>query len=301
LFISNDGTCSLKFSFLKDYNDPYEFFLTIDYNQSPEILAYYGEIVSMVAQEQPVTCFSKSPLITPMWAHYADNSRGFVAEIDEDRLIDWLKGVAEDSYSFGDIDYQDEPHEELNELLGHAYVTCKPRHVAWLRDAVASAAFFTKQQCWSYEQERRLLVGRSAIPGGPVGLMLMHIPAECITSVVVGSAASKETRDTLREMARASGWRYLEQRIGRSSASSYCIDEKKATYIFNGHELIEKQNRCGACLEPLDEGQICSWCKMTESHQEDAARRNAFRVLHHAGILGEYLRGFRAIGEEFEK
>ncbi|WPO00633.1 hypothetical protein [Pseudomonas sp. MUP55] len=84
-FLLPDGNCSLKFSYLKDYNDPFEFFLTIDYNQGPEILAYYNEMISMVTQ-QPVTCFSKSPLITPMWAHYASNSQGFLAEINEPAL-----------------------------------------------------------------------------------------------------------------------------------------------------------------------------------------------------------------------
>ena len=80
-----EGFCSLKCSYPKDYNDPYELFLTISFNQTPEVLAFYKSIVSEI-QQYPTTCFSKSPIVTPMWAHYANNGTGFVIEIDEDPL-----------------------------------------------------------------------------------------------------------------------------------------------------------------------------------------------------------------------
>ena len=84
VFESND-TCTIKCSFPKDFNDPYELFLTIDYNQPPDVLAFYKEVIGNIRQ-LPVTCFSKSPEVLPMWAHYSDNQQGFVVEFDEDLL-----------------------------------------------------------------------------------------------------------------------------------------------------------------------------------------------------------------------
>jgi hypothetical protein len=78
--------CGFKFSFPKDYNDPYELFLTINFEDDPEVIAFYNEIVREIHQ-LPTTCFSNSPIVTPMWAHYAHNSKGFVIEIDEDKLL----------------------------------------------------------------------------------------------------------------------------------------------------------------------------------------------------------------------
>ena len=43
-----DGFFSLKFSKLENFNDPYEFFLTIDYNISSEKLATYKDRKSVV-------------------------------------------------------------------------------------------------------------------------------------------------------------------------------------------------------------------------------------------------------------
>ncbi len=34
---SKDGFCGFKFSYPKDYNDPYELFLTIDFENNPDI------------------------------------------------------------------------------------------------------------------------------------------------------------------------------------------------------------------------------------------------------------------------
>lgn len=297
LLLAN-GNCSLKFSYLKDYNDPFEFFLTIDYNQGPEILAYYNEMISMVTQ-QPVTCFSKSPLITPMWAHYASNSQGFVAEINEAALDEWLKSKSSDP-SFGDIDYRDTPHEGMQGMLERAYVLSKPRHIGWLQQAIGSTAYFTKQTCWNYEQERRLVVDEENIETINENLILLHFPANLITSLVVGAKASKDLKNKIKEISETIGCSYYEKLIGKSSTTPFFLDSESKTYIFNNKEIVLHNERCDSCKEPKTniDSKLCSWCSINESHEQNAAYRNSFRMLERAGILEQYIANFQAIGKK---
>lgn len=293
-----NGSCSLKLSYLKDYNDPFEFFLTIDYNQGPEIPAYYNEMISMVTQ-QPVTCFSKSPLITPMWAHYASNSQGFVAEINEAALDEWLKSKKSDP-SFGDIDYRDTPHEGMQGMLERAYVLSKPRHIGWLQQSIGSTAYFTKQTCWSYEQERRLVIDEKNIKKINENLILLYFPANIITSLVVGAKATQELKDKIKKISNTIGCNYYEKRIGRSSTTPFFLDSENRTYIFNNEEIVLHSERCDSCKEPKTnaDSKLCSWCSIDESHEKNAAFRNSFRMLQHAGILEQYIETFQSIGRK---
>ncbi|MCF5684916.1 DUF2971 domain-containing protein [Pseudomonas sp. PA-1-3F] len=297
-FLLADGTCSLKLSYLKDYNDPFEFFLTIDYNQGPEILAYYNEMISMVTQ-QPVTCFAKSPLITPMWAHYASNSQGFVAQINEAALDEWLESKNSDP-SFGDIDYRDSPHEGMQGMLDRAYVVSKPRHIGWLQQAIGSSAYFSKQTCWSYEQERRLIVNEKNIDKINETLSLLYFPANFVTSLIVGAKASQSLKDKIKEISQVVGCNYYEKRIGKSTTTPYFLDSENKTYIFNGKEIVPHNERCESCKEPKINSNLkqCSWCSITEAHEKNAAHRNSFRMLEHAGILDQYLTAFLEIGKK---
>ncbi|MCX5508223.1 DUF2971 domain-containing protein [Pseudomonas sp. BJa3] len=299
-FLLADHKCTLKLSYLKDYNDPFEFFLTIDYNQEPEILAYYKEIIAMVTH-QPVTCFSKSPLITPLWAHYASNSQGFVAEIDEAALNEWLESQESES-SFGDIDYQDTPHDGMQDMLLRAYVVSKPRHVGWLWQAIGSAAYFTKQTCWGYEQERRLIADEKTAVKINEHLTLLHFPASCVTSIIVGAKASTETKAKLKEVATSIGCKYFEKHIGRSSTTPFLLDSENNTHIFNGNEITSTQDRCMHCKEPThSESEACAWCMIDDNDVKNAANRNTFRMLNNAGILENYLDNFIQIGKNFRK
>ncbi len=71
------GVIGFKCSYPKDYNDPYELFLSIDTSIDTQLLAFYKESVGEIPQF-PTTCFSKSPVVIPMWAHYGHSSKGFV-------------------------------------------------------------------------------------------------------------------------------------------------------------------------------------------------------------------------------
>lgn len=296
-FLLQNGSCSLKLSYLKDYNDPFEFFLTIDYNQGPEALAYYNEMISMVTQ-QPVTCFSKSPLITPMWAHYASNSQGFVAEINEAALDEWLTSNNSDP-SFGDIDYRNTPHEGMQGLLDRAFVISKPRYIGWLQQAIGSTAYFTKQTCWSYEQERRLIVDEENIEKINEALLLIYFPAKFVTSLIVGAKAPQTLKNKIKDISELIGCKYYEKRIGKSSTTPFFLDSQNNTYVFNNKEIVLHSERCDSCKEPKtnSDSKLCSWCSINEFHEKDAAHRNSFRMLHHAGILEQYIEKFIEIGK----
>ena len=290
--------CSLKFSYLKDYNDPFEFFLTIDYNQGPDTLAFYNEMISMVVEE-PVTCFAKSPLITPMWAHYASNSQGFVAEINETALDEWLKSQDSDP-SFGDINYRDTPHEGMQGLLDRAFVISKPRYIAFLQQAIGAAAYFTKQTCWGYEQERRLIINNKNVTKINENLTLLFFPKEFINSLVVGAKASEELKSKIKKISDVIGCNYYEKHIGRSSTTPFFLDRKKQTHTFNNGKIAPHVERCDSCKEPktIANSKLCSWCLIDESHQNNAAHRNSFRMLESAGILKTYIENFQAIGKK---
>lgn len=295
-FLVENNKCSLKLSYLKDYNDPFEFFLTIDYNQPPEILAFYNEIISMVTQH-PVTCFSKSPVSTPMWAHYAANSQGFVAEFDEEKLSEWLDSHEAGS-DFGDIDYQDTPHQHMQETLLKAHYIGKYRHVTWLWQAVTTAAYYTKQNCWNYEQERRLVTSETLTTKINANLSLLLVPSEFVKSLIVGAKASDETKSKIRQLCIDLNCNYYEKRIGRSSTTPFFVNANNMTFTFKDGEIAEHLDSCTSCLEPKlgRDSEKCSWCNITPYDEEEAAHKNAFRLLDRAGILEGYLERFMQVG-----
>lgn len=284
----DDGFCGIKFSYLEDYNDPYEYFLTIDYNQSPEILAFYNEMINMVIKT-PATCFAKSPNITPMWAHYSNNSEGFVIEIDEEKLDHYFKKL-DFGYTFGDIDYRDAPQEGMQGSLLRAYQICKPRHIHWLQTAISSAAYFTKKLCWSYEQERRMLISEEHLQKVSDNLMILKIPVSAVTGIICGAKAKPELKEKVASLSKKLGCKQFKMVIGRSQSEPYFLDKKKAPYIFNGSKMIEKRSFCKVCREPTPAKiQKCSWCSITKNHEVNAAHRNSFRMLNEAGILEDYI------------
>lgn len=286
----------IKFSHLSDYNDPYEFFLTVDYNQDPHTLAMYREAISMVAKA-PATCFAKSPTITPMWAHYTGNSNGFALEIDEDALTEYLKNRTNEQgggFGFGDIDYQDQPSEQIQSLLMMAARRSKPRDMYFLRTVLSSAAYYTKTTAWSYEQERRLIADELTLETIH-GNLILPVPAKCISKILLGQRASPELKNKVLELSNMIGCDVLELIIGRSSITPYFKDIDNTTHIFDGAKIVKSPSNCQKCREPTKNRELCSWCMINQSDEIDAASRNAFRMFHRSGILDNYIAGMDAI------
>ncbi|OKO85376.1 DUF2971 domain-containing protein [Bradyrhizobium sp. AS23.2] len=288
VFTSSEAI-ALKCSFPKDFNDPYELFLTIDFNEKPDALAFYADVVGELPQDA-TTCFSMSPIVVPMWAHYAQNHQGFVIEFSEERLAD-----AFPECRFDDVIYSDVPAHDLTELLYRAYVIAKPRYTYFLQSEVYNAAYFTKTTCWSYEQERRMIAPQenTRLAGQ---LILLDVPRNCITSIVCGSRASPQTKNDLAQIAESLGCSYFEQRIGRSSAIPYFVDMERDPFIFNGIEIVASSQHCETCNEPTSQTGECSWCQIDDELKRQVASRNPYRILDHLGLLDEYITKMDAVG-----
>ena len=286
-----ENFCGLKFSYPKDYNDPYELFLTINYNNDPEILAFYKEVVSEIHQ-YPTTCFSKSPNVIPMWAHYAHDSKGFVLEVDESKLTDFYKDA-----SLNDITYQNEPRSDLEGTLQMAYGRRKPRDLMFLRQGVDYAAYFTKNSCWEYELERRLVINDHDIENIH-GNMISFIPTDCISSIISGSRAKPNTIKQGIELSKKINTRFFKTNIGRTTSSPYLTDIDANTFIFDGNNIIKSPYSCNLCKEPLanEAKELCSWCSITEDHRFDASI-NPLRMFSDAGTLDSYVAAFQKIGK----
>ncbi len=292
---SSEDHVSLKCSYPKDFNDPYELFLTMEFDQEPEALAFYAEVVGKLPQI-PTTCFSRSPIVLPMWAHYAHNLQGFVIEFDEAILAPSFPGSG-----FGDVDYRDAPDEELSELLARAQHIGKYRYIWMLHKSVFSAAYYTKATCWNYEQERRMVV-RENETRRLDDLILVDIPTRCVTALVCGPRASKETVDAVSDAAERLGCNYYDLRVGKSSVVPFLVGSDGDTLVFDGTAIVESVQSCGSCGEPVPtESEACSWCQVTDSHRAEAAANNPYRMLDHAGLLDDYLAGMTEIDQKYRQ
>lgn len=293
--LSKDELCSFKCSYPKDFNDPYELFLTIDFQQEPEILATYRDTIGDLPQ-LPTTCFSKSPSVIPMWAHYAHNHRGVVVEIDETILSEKLPDV-----NFGDVDYRDTPSDGLLDMLARACHIGKPRYHFLLQRGVFSSAYFTKYSCWSYEQERRL-VANDELVYTVNGIMLLDLPVECISSLIVGCGATDETKETVNELANEIDANYFEMKIGKETSKPYYLGSDDETYHFSSGSITQCKNSCQDCGEPLEnENDLCSWCSITDDYEYEAASSNPLRALQNTGGLDDYYKAMLAVGRKDEK
>ncbi|WP_086481984.1 DUF2971 domain-containing protein [Oceanospirillum sanctuarii] len=292
LSFNREGYVGFKCSLPEDYNDPYELFLSIDRNLSPQLLAFYQESIGEMPQ-CPTTCFSQSPVVVPMWAHYAHTSRGFVIEIDEEQLEKSF-----DDISIANVTYTDTPNKEITPSLQRAFATCKPRHTFFLHKMIMASAYFSKQTCWSYEQERRVIVPNEFVEDVK-GNMIFFVPLECVTSIISGAKAAPDYIDQAKELAAKIGCRFFQSFIGKSFPSKYMRDEAGSVFIFDGEDISVSKKICRKCKEPMAESiedeACCSWCSINESHRQYAARKNPYRMLHEAGILENHVQGMEDI------
>jgi hypothetical protein len=237
---------TLRCSLPKEFNDPYELFLTIDFNERPDALAFYADAIGELPQF-PTTCFSRSPIVLPMWAHYAQNLQGFAVEFSEDRL-----DKAFPKSLFDDVSYSDAPSAALTDMLYRAYVIGKYRYTYFLQRMVFKAAYFTKASCWSYEQERRMVVQQSGTRQADA-LTLLDAPIDSINSIICGPRASEQSKQALIKTADEIGCQYFELRIGRSSAVPYFVNADGEPFSFDQAEIVSNNQHCEVCSEPVAE------------------------------------------------
>ena len=157
-------------------------------------------------------CLSESADNILMWAHYANNYKGFVIEFDNEHEYFNLKDRTIDHFgSIRKVNYSDE----------------RP-NVATFTDLTPDNIFFIKSIDWAYEKEWRILrhlhteesnnVGRD-VDGQPI--YLFSIPCEAVTGVIFGSRISIQDKNKILE--------FLENDSRYSHVKPYQthLDEKK--------------------------------------------------------------------------
>jgi hypothetical protein len=292
---TKDNQVTLKFSKPKDFNDPYELFLATDFGGDPEMLACYAEAIGDLPQ-YPTTCFSRSPIVIPMWAHYAYNHNGFVIEFSEEAILEEFPETR-----FDDVAYQDGPVHDFSSLVARILHIGKPRYTYFLQTQVVNAAYFTKSTCWAYEKERRMVVRDEDIRVSG-DLLLMNIPGTCVSSIICGARATHETKTRLKEFAQRFSAHFYELRIGRTSAIPYLVDWRGKAHSFIDSEIAPSKNSCASCSEPIEEDEEeCAWCQITDETKRAVAMRNPYRIIDQYGGLEKYIAGMDAIGRAARK
>jgi hypothetical protein len=283
LVFARPGLCGIKCSLPKDFNDPFELFLGVDLTVTPELLAAYRELLAELPQ-RPTSCFSKSPIVSPMWAHYGDNHSGLVVEFD----VDALTAAFPDIVTM-DVTYRTEPSENIAGQLQRAAGTKKPRHAYFLQQTVLASAYFSKDVAWSYEQEWRLL-DQEEYCETIAGNKILQVPIACCTAIIAGSKATPVTVARTQDIATQGGMRWLHAVIGKSIAQPFMETET------DGVEMVPAAKVCQGCSEPIPSGKShCAWCSITGDDALNAALGNPLRMLDHLGMLDDYYRGLEEL------
>lgn len=286
--VLRDQSVSIKFDHPANYNDPLELFLTPRGVSDDFTFAFYHHLLGELPQ-MPTTCFSRRPDTLPMWAHYADDHTGFLVEFDEERLIEHFEA----GY-IQDVEYKTEIGFCDTGVIHYAAQTGKPRHVHRARSLAFTSAYFTKNTCWAYEAERRLVMDPTQFPDRE-GLLLMEFPASCVTALIAGCRMDEAGVDQLRRASMRYGCRSLHLRLGKSVQTPYFIGDRRGTCAFDGSEIELAEYSCGSCGDLTDEdGLECRWCSMTEADAEEAALSDPMRLFAVTGIPHPY--GFSFAG-----
>ncbi|MGW8158431.1 MAG: DUF2971 domain-containing protein [Desulfoprunum sp.] len=281
-----DELVNLKCTFPKDYNDPYELFLSINpHGIDLKYIAYYQEILSDIPQ-LPTTCFSHSPIVVPMWAHYARDHSGFVIEVDEEKLA-----AAFPESTIQDIAYSAQTGTVDLEVVKYACITAKPRHTYRVIHMAFNNAYFTKNECWGYEKERRVVLNKGIVLGAD-NIMLMQIPSNIISSIILGPKANSTLINNANSISKNIGCKLYRMAVGRSSCIPYFFNKENKSYVFDGEKISPSERFCIDCKEPIYEASTinkCHWCSVDEVLQYYASSRNPLRMLHNIGMLEDYI------------
>lgn len=297
IFPAEKQQVHLKCSYPKDYNDPYELFLTIDPQKiRGDALAYYLEVIKDI-QQIPTTCFSRTPCSMPLWAHYAKDSTGFAIEFDEDSLLEKVKN----KIALRDIEYKGTNNFINPQILEMACYRCKPRDQYFLEAHVYSLAYFTKNSAWSYEQECRLSVNDPSLLIKAENIMLLPIDIDCISSIILGTRISSQDVDTLVNICNNKFLEYYQLKIAKSSFMPFFTDSHNRSMQYKDGNIAFSLHSCEQCGEPLledREDNLCPWCSISDWQRQEARSRDPFRILNDVDMLSEYISGMNSISSK---
>ncbi|MDN5543513.1 MAG: DUF2971 domain-containing protein, partial [Acinetobacter sp.] len=147
---------TLVFSHLEDFNDPFECTTLGLYEHPISINNSNFVIQQKFSRNFLISCLTKQPLNSLMWAHYADSHNGVVIGINVKKagLNDAEKFII--PANEGEISYLKEQPKNLNkctiELLENI------ENLTWDEDGIIlKQALLNKMHFWSYEEEVRVV------------------------------------------------------------------------------------------------------------------------------------------------
>ena len=195
------------------------------------------------------------------------------------------------------MEYISGPNPDIKKSLEWAVGMQKPRYLADLHKIVKHHAYFSKLEEWSYEKECRF-VGTGNCTEKVDSNDILFIPISAIKSIILGKNISQTNKDRLIEISKKYKIKVYNFNISKTSSSPFLTDLDGKSFIFDKEkeEIISAHKTCKNCPQPLfTESEICEICSITEAHKQDAIDRNTFRLLHHVGILDQYLKEFNSI------
>jgi hypothetical protein len=141
------------------------------------------DLLERVAAKQRLLSLSERAASSPMWAHYADNSKGFVIAFDTESRF-FQRGEQNDRQGLHKVRYFD---DRVGEIMDDPF-----------------AALVSKQADWSYEREWRLYAKADdvaqVIKGGEEDIHLVGFPRGAIARVILGLRVSPELERELRRV-----------------------------------------------------------------------------------------------------
>jgi hypothetical protein len=197
----------------KHENPAIELLLNTHKERMPELR---NVIFTSFNDEIGVLCLTEERDNLIMWAHYANNYKGFVIEFDEKHEF------------FQQKDTSMLEHGCIRQVR---YSEDRPNHASFT-DLTRDELFFLKSKGWTYEREWRMLKPlpiedsdkvRQDADGQPV--YLFSFPPECVTSIIFGSRMPDVVRKNFLELLTT------DHRYSDLKAFQATLDEKKFRLI----------------------------------------------------------------------
>ena len=162
--ISNLAMARLKLSTIHDLNDPFDFFAAIDTTDA-RIATVVQEMFEHYREKIGLLCLSKNWDNLLLWSHYGDSHTGICLGFD----------ISDNRDSEASLDVLYQPN-----LL-------QIRCLQDLNFDLVNRLLRTKHECWSYEQEVRMIVGLDDPPDSNGQYWFDFGPLFQLKEVIIGA------------------------------------------------------------------------------------------------------------------
>lgn len=191
----------------------------------PDMVIDMVQNVISSRNEVGVLSLTKSPFNLLMWAHYADEHKGAVIEIDVDELAREPKREGE-VQCLAEVIYQDKRIDILAEKIP-----------PW-------STLIYKSQSWSYEQEWRFIRSVDALQKKTETVYTIDVPSTAIRSIIFGARAfGPEEEQALDLLTKDERYQHVETRKALLSTDLAGLDTRMAEAF--GGTILHGQHHFG--------------------------------------------------------